>query len=84
MIEAQAVEVEDEDWADELSAAVQRVMVAADALREDRDLMRGARHLLNVADGMPPDFYRRIFEIVAGWLMVEAAEQQRKARSRRR
>jgi hypothetical protein len=73
-------EAEPEDWADELSVAVQRVMVAADALRDDRDLMRGARRLLDDVDGTTPDFFSRIFEVVAGCLMVEAAEQQRRAR----
>jgi RNA polymerase-binding transcription factor DksA len=71
------------DWVDEMSAATQRVMVAATALHEDRDLMRGARCLLDVRDGMSADFHSQLFEIVAGWLMVEAAKQQQKARAGR-
>jgi hypothetical protein len=87
---ASCLELEDDientgegDWVDEISAATERVMVAAGTLKEDRDLMRGALRLVSVMDGMPHDFSRRIFEVVAGVMMVEAAEQQRKARSGR-
>ena len=71
------------DWIREMLAATQRVMVAATALHEDRDLMRGARCLLDLRDGMSADFHSQLFEIVAGWLMVEAAKQQQKARAGR-
>jgi hypothetical protein len=80
VIETMAEEVDDTDWTDELSAVTERVMVVADALREDCDLMRGTRRLLTDMDGMPPGLSRRIFEAVAACLLGEAAEQHRKAR----
>jgi hypothetical protein len=76
VIETIAEEVDDTDWTDKLSAATERVMVVADALREDCDLMRGTRRLLTDVDGMPPGLSRRIFEAVASCLVLEAAEQQ--------
>jgi hypothetical protein len=60
------------------------VMVVAETLKEDRLLMPGARHLLEIAEVFPPGFSRRIFETVASCLMLEAADQQRKSRSGRR
>ena len=80
VIETMAEEVDDTDWTDELSAATERVMVVADALREDCDLMRGGRRLLTDMDGMPSGLSRRIFEAVAACLLGEVAEQHRKTR----
>jgi hypothetical protein len=71
------------DWVHELSLATERVMVVAGTLKEDRELMRGARRLLADMDGLSLGLTRRIFEAVAGVLVIEAAEQQRQARSGR-
>jgi len=81
----ETVQVEDDtetDWTEQMEIAVERVMVVAETLKEDHLLMQGARRLLDLMDGISPCFGRRIFEAVAGALMVEAVEQQRKARSK--
>jgi hypothetical protein len=82
MIEAPA-EVEedtDPDWITEISMAVERVMIVEETLKDDRQLMQGARRLLADMDGIPSCFTRRIFEAVAACMTLEAVEQQRKAR----
>jgi hypothetical protein len=67
-------------WIDELSAAVERVVVATDALREDRQLTLAARQLLVTADEVGPGLTRRVFEGMAGVLLTTAADQQRRGR----
>jgi hypothetical protein len=63
VIETMAEEVDDTDWTDELSAATERVMVVANTLREDCDLMRGAaavdRHGRNAVRPEPPNLRGR-------------------------
>jgi hypothetical protein len=72
------------DWVHELSLATEGVVIVADALKEDRELMRGALRLLADMDGVPCCLTRRIFEAVAQVLMIEAAHEKQKAQSGRR
>jgi hypothetical protein len=83
-MEADSASEPEPDWIVELSMATERVMVVAETLKEDRLLMQGARRLLADMDEIPSCFTRRIFEAVASCLVLEAAEQQRKARPRSR
>ena len=83
VIETETVEADDEakpDWIDQMAMATERVWDVAETLKEDRLLMAGARHLLEVAEIFPSGLGRRVFDAVAACLMLEAAELQRKSR----
>jgi hypothetical protein len=87
VIEVQAVEANDDtepDWVDQMGASVERTWDLAETLKEDKLLMPGARHLMEMAEVFPPGLGRRIFEAVASVLLLEAVERQRKARPKSR
>jgi hypothetical protein len=86
VMEAQAVEADDDsepDWIVQIGWAAERVMDLSETLAEDKLLMPGARHLLEMAEVFPPGLSRQIFEAIASCLVLESAERQRKARPRK-
>jgi hypothetical protein len=77
------VEADDDDtepdWVEQMGWAAERVMDLSETLAEDKLLMPAARHLLEMAEIFTPGLSRRVFEAIASCLVLEAAEQQRKA-----